>query len=207
MGNAELRAQELVLATGNAGKVRELSKQLSATGWNVKSQSELGVTEAEETGLSFVENAILKARHAAAQTGRPAVADDSGLSVEALHGVPGIYSARYAGVDASDADNVSKLLGAMEAESNRAAWFYCVLAFVRHAEDPVPLIAQGRWGGSIAEQTSGEGGFGYDPIFVPDGLDCTAAELDQEHKKSISHRATALVEFVPQLQKILAGLR
>jgi len=207
MGNAEPRTQELVLATGNAGKVRELSKQLAATGWNVKSQSELGVTEADETGLSFVENAILKARHAAAQTGRPAVADDSGLSVEALHGVPGVYSARYAGLDASDADNVSKLLGAMEAESNRAAWFYCVLAFVRHAEDPVPLIAQGRWGGSIAEQTAGEGGFGYDPIFVPDGLDCTAAELDQEHKKRISHRAIALAEFVPQLQKILAGLR
>ena len=196
----------LVLATGNAGKVRELSDRLAETGWSVKAQAEYEVSEVDETGLSFVENAILKARHAAAETGLPAVADDSGLAVEALGGAPGIYSARYAGADASDADNVQKLLETMEGRADRSAWFYCVLVFVAHENDPVPLIAQGRWQGDIATTVSGHGGFGYDPVFLPEGLQCTAAELAPEQKRAVSHRALALADFVPELQKILAKL-
>ena len=196
----------LVLATGNAGKVRELSERLAETGWSVKAQAEYDVSEVDETGLSFVENAILKARHAAAETGLPAVADDSGLAVEALGGAPGIYSARYAGADASDADNVQKLLETMQGRADRSAWFYCVLVFVAHEKDPVPLIAQGRWQGSIAHAVTGSGGFGYDPVFVPEGMQCTAAELAPENKRAVSHRALALADFVPELQKILAKL-
>lgn len=198
--------KELVLATGNAGKVRELSAQLAQTGWAVKAQADYGVSDADETGLSFIENAILKARHAAAHTGLPAVADDSGLAVDALGGAPGIYSARYAGAGASDVDNVQKLLAAMADQSQRGAWFYCVLAFVAHSDDPVPLIAQGRWQGSIAQSVAGDGGFGYDPIFIPEGMSCSSAELAPEEKRAISHRALALAQFVPELQKILARL-
>ncbi len=194
----------LVLATSNTGKVGELSSCLAETGWIVKAQAEFGVSDADETGLSFVENAILKARHAAAHTGLPAVADDSGLAVEALGGAPGIYSARYAGVDATDASNVQKLLASMENHSPRSAWFYCVLAFVAHTDDPVPLIAQGRWRGNIAQAIAGEGGFGYDPIFIPEGMDCTAAQLSPDQKRAVSHRALALADFVPSLGKILA---
>lgn len=196
----------LVLATGNAGKVRELSERLAETGWRVAAQAEFAVEEADETGLSFVENAILKARHAARATGCPAVADDSGLAVPALGGAPGIYSARYAGAGASDADNVRKLLAALDGGASREAWFYCVLAFVAHADDPVPLIAQGRWSGHIAAAAAGDGGFGYDPVFVPAGLDCTAAELAPERKRALSHRAQALQAFVPVLSKSLAAL-
>jgi len=203
MGN---QVKELVLATSNAGKVRELSSQLAQTGWSVKAQADYGVSDADETGLSFIENAILKARHASAHTGLPAVADDSGLAVDALGGAPGIYSARYAGADASDADNVVKLLSAMREETQRDAWFYCVLAFVAHADDPVPLIAQGRWQGAISREVAGSGGFGYDPIFVPEGLSCSSAELAPEQKKALSHRALALAQFVPDLQKTLAQL-
>lgn len=196
----------LVLATGNAGKVRELSERLAETGWSVKAQAEYDVSEVDETGLSFVENAIIKARHAAAETGMPAVADDSGLAVEALGGAPGIYSARYAGAGASDADNVQKLLATLEGREDRTAWFYCVLVFVAHEKDPVPLIAQGRWSGNIATAVAGGGGFGYDPIFKPDGMECTAAELAPEQKRALSHRALALADFVPELQKILAKI-
>lgn len=196
----------LVLATGNAGKVRELSERLAETGWSIRAQTDLGVSDADETGLSFVENAILKARHAAERTGLPAVADDSGLSVESLGGAPGIYSARYAGEGATDADNVQKLLVAMEGRSQRDAWFYCVLAFVACADDPVPLIAQGRWQGRIATAVAGEGGFGYDPVFIPADMQCTAAELAPEEKRAVSHRARALSLFVPDLQNILLRL-
>ncbi len=199
-------AGTLVLASGNAGKVRELSARLSETGWAVRSQAEFDVTEADEIGLSFIENAILKARHAAAATGLPAVADDSGLAVEALGGAPGIYSARYSGAGATDERNVQKLLTEMQGQSQRGAWFYCVLAFVAHADDPVPLIAEGRWQGAIAESPSGDGGFGYDPVFVPADEGGSAAQLSPEQKKAVSHRGIALAKFIPDLQKKLAQL-
>lgn len=196
----------LVLATSNAGKIQELSKQLAGTGWSVTPQSEYGVVDVKETGLSFIENAILKARHAAMCTGLPAVADDSGLAVDALGGAPGIYSARYAGDSASDSANVQKLLASMEGRSERGAWFYCVLAFVVHADDPVPLIAQGRWSGSIATKEAGGGGFGYDPIFIPAGLSCSAAEMKSDEKRARSHRAQALELFIPELKNNLVRL-
>ena len=206
MVEATKAQRELVLATGNAGKVRELSARLAETGWTVKAQADYGVSDAVEDGLSFIENAIIKARHAARHTALPAVADDSGLAVQTLGGAPGIYSARYAGEGASDADNVQKLLVELGDQAQRDAWFYCVLAFVTHADDPVPLIAQGRWSGRIAGAVSGDGGFGYDPVFIPAGMSCTAAELSPDEKRALSHRAMALTEFVPSLQKILAQL-
>ncbi len=196
----------LVLATGNAGKVRELSSHLGVDDWALKAQAEWAVAEADETGLSFIENAILKARHAAAATGHPAVADDSGLAVEALGGAPGIYSARFAGADADDSRNIDKLLADMQGKTQRDAWFYCVLAFVAHADDPVPLISEGCWHGRIAERRAGAEGFGYDPVFIPRGLSCSAAELAPEEKRAISHRAVALRDFVPKLQAKLARI-
>ncbi|WP_340611171.1 XTP/dITP diphosphatase [Xenorhabdus bharatensis] len=186
--------QKVVLATGNAGKVRELADLLAGFGLDIVAQTELGVDSADETGLTFIENAIIKARHAAAVTGLPAIADDSGLSVNALGGAPGIYSARYAGADASDQDNLEKLLEAMSdvPDDQRQAQFNCVLVYLRHAEDPTPLVFHGRWAGFITRKPAGNGGFGYDPVFFAPEFDCTAAELSREQKSAVSHRGQAL---------------
>lgn len=186
--------QKVVLATGNAGKVRELATLLSDFGLDIVAQTELGVESVEETGLTFIENAILKARHAAQVTGLPAIADDSGLAVDFLGGAPGIYSARYAGVDASDQQNLLKLLDALESvpDDRRQAQFHCVLVYMRHAEDPTPLVCHGSWPGVITRSPAGEGGFGYDPIFFVPTEGKTAAELSREEKIAISHRGQAL---------------
>ncbi|MDX6916453.1 XTP/dITP diphosphatase [Pectobacterium carotovorum] len=186
--------QKVVLATGNPGKVRELASLLVDFGLDIVAQTELGVDSAEETGLTFIENAILKARHAAQITGLPAIADDSGLAVDALGGAPGIYSARYAGVDASDQQNLDKLLLALKdvPDEQRRASFHCVLVYLRHAEDPTPIVCHGSWQGVLTHEATGSGGFGYDPIFFVPELGKTAAELTREEKNAQSHRGQAL---------------
>ncbi|MGY5955490.1 XTP/dITP diphosphatase [Kosakonia sp. BK9b] len=186
--------QKVVLATGNAGKVRELASLLTDFGLTIVAQTDLGVESAEETGLTFIENAILKARHAAQITGLPAIADDSGLAVDALGGAPGIYSARYAGVDASDRQNLEKLLDALKEvpDTERQAQFHCVLVYMRHANDPTPLVCHGSWSGVITRQPAGDGGFGYDPVFFVPSAGKTAAELTREEKSALSHRGQAL---------------
>lgn len=186
--------QKVVLATGNPGKVRELADLLADFGLEVVAQTELGVDSAEETGLTFIENAILKARHAAQLTGLPSIADDSGLAVDALGGAPGIYSARYAGLDASDQQNLDKLLMTLRdvPQGSRGAQFHCVLVYLRHAKDPTPLVFHGSWAGEIAFQSIGEGGFGYDPIFYVPELGRSAAELSRDEKSAVSHRGKAL---------------
>lgn len=194
--------QKVVLATGNAGKVRELASLLSDFGLDVVAQTELNVESAEETGLTFIENAILKARHAAKITGLPAIADDSGLAVDALGGAPGIYSARYSGVDATDRQNLEKLLVALKdvPDAQRQAQFHCALVYLRHAEDPTPIVCLGRWPGVITHAPSGNGGFGYDPIFYVPGEGKTAAELTREEKSAISHRGQALKQLLNALR-------
>lgn len=186
--------QKVVLATGNAGKVRELADLLNDFGLDIVAQTALGVASAEETGLTFIENAILKARHASQMTGLPAIADDSGLAVDALGGAPGIYSARYAGEDASDRQNLEKLLEALKdvPDEQRKARFHCVLVYLRHAADPTPLVCHGSWEGSITRAPVGDGGFGYDPIFMVPGEGKTAAELTRDEKRARSHRGQAL---------------
>ena len=181
--------QKVVLATGNAGKVRELASLLHDFGLDVVAQTELGVDSAEETGLTFIENAILKARHAAQITGLPAIADDSFLD-----GAPGIYSARYSGVDATDQQNLEKLLVALNdvPDEQRTAQFHCVLVYMRHAEDPTPIVCHGSWPGVITREAAGNGGFGYDPIFFVPTEGKTAAELTREERSAISHRGRAL---------------
>lgn len=193
---------QIVLATGNQGKLREFAQLLAPLSIDVVTQSELGVTEVAETGLSFVENAILKARNACAQTGLPAIADDSGLEVDALLGAPGIYSSRYAGENASDADNIKALLTAMQAipDTERQARFQCVLVFMRHADDPTPLICQGTWHGQILTEAAGDGGFGYDPVFFVAETDCSAAELSAQQKHAVSHRGQAMRRFIEEFQ-------
>ncbi|MEE2024736.1 RdgB/HAM1 family non-canonical purine NTP pyrophosphatase [Alkalimonas mucilaginosa] len=195
--------KQLVLATGNPGKVTELAAMLAPFACTVTPQSEFKLADADETGLSFVENAIIKARHAALHTGLPAIADDSGLAVDALRGAPGIYSARFAGEGASDTDNVHKLLQALNdvPKQQRLAQFHCVLVFMRHAEDPTPLISHGRWQGIIHQQPQGQGGFGYDPVFYLPELNCTAAELSKAQKQQLSHRGQALRQLLSQLQQ------
>lgn len=186
--------QKVVLATGNPGKVRELADLLADFGLNVVAQTDLGVGSVEETGLTFIENAILKARHAAQVTGLPAIADDSGLAVDALGGAPGIYSARYAGLEASDQQNLEKLLVTLKdvPEGKRQAQFHCVLVYLRHAADPTPLVCHGSWAGEIIRAPAGAGGFGYDPIFYVPALGKTAAELSKAEKIAVSHRGQAL---------------
>ena len=186
--------QKVVLATGNAGKVRELASLLSDFGLDVVAQTDLGVDSAEETGLTFIENAILKARHAAQITGLPAIADDSGLAVDALGGAPGIYSARYSGEDATDRQNLEKLLHTLQdiPDEKRQAQFHCVLVYMRHADDPTPIVCHGAWPGMITREPAGNGGFGYDPIFFVPSEGTTAAELTREEKRAISHRGQAL---------------
>lgn len=193
---------KLVIASNNKGKIAELTDLLSPLGIQPVAQSELGVSEAEEPAVTFVENAILKARHAARETGLPALADDSGLAVDALSGAPGVRSARYAGENASDNDNVQALLEAMSsvAEGERGAQFHCVLVYLRHADDPTPVICHGRWPGSILRNRRGEGGFGYDPVFLVPETNCSAAELSREQKGRISHRGRALAQLLEQLK-------
>src|SRR5690554_1887110 len=192
---------QLVLATGNEGKVAELQHVLAPLGVNVLPQSHFNVTDADETGLTFVENAIIKARHACAATGLPALADDSGLAVDALQGAPGIYSARYVGANCSDQDNINKLLLAMQGlpPEQRHASFHCVLVYLSHATDPTPIVCHGQWHGQITEQPAGVGGFGYDPIFWVPSMQCTAAELSAEQKRLVSHRGQALRALTQQL--------
>lgn len=194
--------QTLVIASNNQGKITELSDLLSPLGLQPVAQGELGVSEAEEPAVTFVENAILKARHAARVTGLPALADDSGLSVDALNGQPGVRSARYAGDNATDADNVQALLTAMQQvpEGQRSAQFHCVLVYLRHADDPTPIICHGRWPGQILTSPRGDGGFGYDPVFLAPEHNCSAAELTRQQKGSISHRGRALASLLAQLQ-------
>jgi XTP/dITP diphosphohydrolase len=193
---------QIVLATGNQGKLREFAQLLAPLSINVVTQAEMGVTEVAETGLSFVENAIIKARNACAQTGLPAIADDSGLEVDALLGAPGIYSSRYAGENASDADNIDALLTALQdvPDTERQARFQCVLVFMRHADDPTPLICQGTWHGQILTTPAGEGGFGYDPVFFVAETDCSAAELSAQQKHAVSHRGQAMRRFIEEFQ-------
>jgi len=195
--------EKVVLATGNKKKVEELNALLADLNYAVVPQSEFNVESVPETGTTFVENAIIKARHAARITGLPAIADDSGIEVDALLGRPGVYSARYAGEDASDQDNLEKLLEEMNGVPPvlRTARYWCVLVYMRHADDPTPIICQASWEGSLTTEPSGENGFGYDPIFnVPD-LDCTAAELEPATKNRLSHRGKALAQLAKALQE------
>nr|WP_043740865.1 RdgB/HAM1 family non-canonical purine NTP pyrophosphatase [Thioalkalivibrio nitratireducens] len=196
----------LVLASGNPGKIREFTTLLQPIGIELIPQSHWSVPEAEETGLTFVENAILKARNAAAHTGMPALADDSGIEVDALNGQPGIYSARYAGPDADDTDNNEKLLEALAGvpRPQRTARFRCVMAFLAHAEDPSPILAEGTWEGLIATKPSGHGGFGYDPIFILPQYGRTSADVPEQVKNRRSHRAQALNAMVAQLTRRMA---
>jgi XTP/dITP diphosphohydrolase len=191
----------LVLASNNPGKLREIGQLLAGAGMQVHPQADFGVTEAEETGLSFVENAILKARHAAAGSGLPAIADDSGLEVDSLGGAPGIYSARYAGAGADDAANNAKLLAALAEvpDDERTARFRCVMAYMRHAEDPSPLICVGTWEGLILREPRGANGFGYDPLFFLPERQLSSAELDPALKNALSHRGQALRALVANL--------
>lgn len=194
--------KKVVLATGNKGKVKELARMLSCLDFEVLPQSEFDVTEVAETGTTFVENAIIKARHAAKQTGLPAIADDSGLAVHALGGEPGVYSARYSGDQATDQSNITKLLDAMAGIpiEKRQAKFLCVLVFMRHADDPTPIICQGEWCGEITTEQQGENGFGYDPVFWVKEQNCSSAQLSPEHKNTLSHRGKALKLLLTQLQ-------
>ena len=191
---------KLVLASGNAGKLKELSSLLAPLGIEVLPQSAFHVSEAEEPHPSFVENAIAKARHAARATGLPALADDSGLCVDALGGTPGVLSARFAGEPKSDARNNALLLERLAGETNRRARFYCALVLVRHADDPQPIIACGEWHGEILEATRGHGGFGYDPLFLVPELDQTAAEIDHSLKNVLSHRGNAMRQLLDRLR-------
>lgn len=189
---------KVVLATGNAGKLRELQSLLASSGIEVLPQTQLGVREIVETGASFAENALLKARNAARQTSLPAIADDSGLEVDALYGAPGIYSARYAGAHASDQDNLAKLLESLHnvPAKRRGARFRCIMVFVRRADDSAPIICEGVWEGHILEAPRGHNGFGYDPVFLVPEKKCSSAELSSEEKNRLSHRGQALRKLV-----------
>jgi XTP/dITP diphosphohydrolase len=193
--------KQIVLASNNPGKVREIGQMLADLELEVLPQSSFNIEEVEETGLSFVENAIIKARHAAAASGLPAIADDSGLEVDALNGAPGIYSARYAGPGASDTENLQKLLVDLEkvTQEQRTARFQCLMVYMRHAQDPTPLICQGTWEGLISFEPRGKSGFGYDPVFFVPSLNCTSAELAPQEKNRLSHRGQALRQLVAAL--------
>jgi len=194
--------ETIVLASSNSGKVREINQLLDGTGICVIPQSDFNVTDVEETGLTFVENAILKARNAARHTGLPAVADDSGIEVDALHGAPGIFSARFAGVGASDRANLEKLLADLHSvpDARRTARFQCLMVYMRHAEDPTPMIFQGTWEGRILLEPRGENGFGYDPVFFVPAENCSSAELAADVKNRLSHRGQALRQLVQALR-------
>ncbi len=199
--------KKLVLASGNKGKLKEFSQLLSPFEQQLIPQSDFNISEAEETGLTFVENAIIKARHACQQTGLPAIADDSGLEVDALQGAPGIYSSRFSGPDATDSQNIQALLDALSdssdadsSDADRTARFQCVIVFMRHANDPTPLICQGHWEGKILPKAQGENGFGYDPVFWVEQHQCSAAELSSEQKHALSHRGKTMKQFIAQYQ-------
>ena len=194
--------QKLVIASGNQGKLKEIQALLAPLAIEVIPQSAFNVPEAEEPFVTFIENAIAKARHASRHTGLPALADDSGICVNALQGAPGVYSARYAGEPKSDARNNEKLLQSMAGLHDRHAYYYCVMVLVRHADDPQPLIAEGIWQGEILTAPRGNGGFGYDPLFLDAKTSQTAAELPAEIKNRISHRGHALSKLVQQLEKL-----
>jgi XTP/dITP diphosphohydrolase len=193
--------KQLVLASSNPGKVREFSELLGPLGIEVVPQAELGVPDAEEPHATFVENALAKARNASRHTGLPALADDSGICAVALHGEPGVHSARFAGEPKSDQRNNEKLVALLAGRADRRAHYYCVVVLVRHADDPEPLIAEGRWHGEVIAAPRGAGGFGYDPHFLLPELSRTAAELAPDEKNAISHRGRALAQLVAQLRE------
>ncbi len=195
-------SHQVMLASGNAGKLKEFNDAFVDLGMTLIPQPKTAEYEVEETGTTFVENAIIKARHASQLSGLPALADDSGLIVPGLNGEPGVYSARYAGLPSNALNNLNALLENMQGISNRAAYFFCCLVYMRHHQDPDPMIAKGIWHGSITTAPSGTGGFGYDPIFYVEEHQCTAAELTPEIKRSISHRASAIASLKPQLAKL-----
>jgi XTP/dITP diphosphohydrolase len=190
----------LVLASNNAGKLRELQRILEPLGIETLAQGELGVAEAEEPHVTFLENALAKARHASGATGLPALADDSGVCVAALDGEPGVHSARFAGEPRSDRRNNEKLLALLEQATDRRAHYYCVIVLVRHAGDPQPIVAEGEWHGEIVRAPRGEGGFGYDPLFLDPALGRTGAELTLEEKNRVSHRGKALAALTARLR-------
>lgn len=192
--------KDVVLASGNPGKLRELAHALAPLGWNLRPLSEFTSEQAEETGTTFVENALIKARHASAASGLPALADDSGLAVDALDGQPGVWSARYAGENASDADNNEKLLAALAGNTQRSAAFHCVLALVQSADDAQPLIVDGEWQGEILETPRGKQGFGYDPLFLDPATGRASAELTPDEKRACSHRGRAVSLLIEALQ-------
>ena len=196
--------RRLVLASGNAGKLAELRELLADAGYTLQPQSDFGVADVDETGLTFVENALLKARHAARATGLPALGDDSGLCVDALGGAPGLYSARYAGTHGDARANIAKLLDALRdvPDEARTAHFHAVVVVLRSADDPQPLIAEGRWPGRILHAPRGDGGFGYDPVFLDPQLDRAAAELDAATKHARSHRGLALAQLRARLHEL-----
>jgi len=191
--------RRLVLASNNAGKLRELKAALAPLGIEALTQGELGIAEAAEPHLTFLENALAKARHASAASGMAALADDSGLCVAALAGAPGVRSAHFAGEPRSDGRNNKRLLDVLHGETDRRAWYHAVLVFVRHADDPQPLIAEGSWHGEVAREPRGDGGFGYDPIFWLPEHGCTSAELDLATKQALSHRGQALRALLARL--------
>lgn len=192
-------SRDLVIASNNPGKLAEFSRLLGPLGYRVRTQSELGIGEAEEPHPTFIENALSKARHASRASGLPALADDSGICVPVLGGAPGVQSARYAGEPRSDHANNAKLVQALSSHTDKSAYYYCVLVFVRHAEDPQPVIAEGRWQGELITKPRGEGGFGYDPHFLLPALGKTAAELSAEQKNELSHRGQALRALMAKL--------
>lgn len=194
--------KKLVLASNNTGKLREFQALLAPLGWTVIPQAELGVTEADEPHCTFIENALAKARHASQATGLPALADDSGICVSALHGAPGVHSARFAGAPKSDERNNALLIEKLAGESDRRAHYVCVLAMVRYAEDPQPLIAEGEWHGEIIDVPRGAGGFGYDPYFLLPEMEQTAAELDASLKNTLSHRGKASRLLIERLIRL-----
>lgn len=196
--------KKIVLASGNAGKLREFQQLLAGCGFEVLPKSDFFSENAEETGLTFVENAIIKARYACAKTGLPAIADDSGIEVDALNGRPGIYSARYAGEGAKDADNNAKLLQELNGvpTEKRSARYHAVLAFMRHAQDPTPILCHGVWEGVVLDSPRGEGGFGYDPLFFVPSHNCASAELSKDEKNRISHRGKAMQELLQKLSAL-----
>ena len=196
---------KIVLATNNSGKIIELNALLAPLKLEVHPQNEFTNSSAEETGSTFIENAILKARHAASVSGLPAIADDSGLEVDALNGAPGIYSARFAGPDASDQDNIDKLLTELKdiPTAQRTARFHCVLVYMKHADDPTPIVCHGKWEGVITLEQQGRKGFGYDPVFFIPSINKTSAQLTKEEKNAISHRGKALSQLVTHLQNTL----
>jgi XTP/dITP diphosphohydrolase len=197
-------SKQLLLASNNLGKIREVREILAGQGLAVIPQSDLDIADAAETGLTFIENAIIKARHAARLSKLPALADDSGLEVDALNGAPGVFSARYAGSGAADADNNAKLMQALEGipHTQRTARFRCVMAYLRHADDPSPVIAEGIWEGVMLDVPRGSGGFGYDPYFFVPEKGCTSAELSPEIKNRLSHRGQALKRMAAELMRL-----